>query len=224
MVRLMESGLTTTAERPVFVASDDRRARWLRYAAALAVALACAWLVALAFGMLGIGRLPGLSLPVIAHGAEKAPAAKTAVVTSKSAADVPGSSATTARSAAAPTLSHAARTGPSSAAALTSGPKARTKRHPTTKAKVTSKAPTTAVRTAPAAAPATAPRQGWARRGLSAPPGRAAHAEPKAKPTAARGQTRKQAVTDTTTAPAPPVATPVPPGQQKKAEDPNHQS
>jgi len=219
----MESGLTATAERPVFVASDDRRARRLRYAAALAVVLACAWLVALAFGMLGIGRLPGLSLPVIAHGAEKAPAAKTAVVTSKSAADVPGSSATTARSAAAPTLSHAARTGPSSAAALTSGPKARTKRHPT-KAKVTSKAPTTAVRTAPAAAPATPPRQGWARRGLSAPPGRAAHAEPKAKPTAARGQTRKQAVTDTTTAPAPPVATPVPPGQQKKAEDPNHQS
>src|SRR4051812_19727016 len=75
MVRPMATAVTTPTERPVFVATDGRRARRLRYAAALGVALSCAWLVALAVGMLGVGRLPGLSLPLIARGADRAPTA-----------------------------------------------------------------------------------------------------------------------------------------------------
>src|SRR5262245_6953712 len=49
-------------ERPVFVTHDDRRARWLRRAAVAVTVLACAWLVALGLGVLGLGSLPGLSL------------------------------------------------------------------------------------------------------------------------------------------------------------------
>lgn len=58
-------------ERPVFAAADGRRARRLRVAALLAAALVGLWVAALAAGMLGFGRLPGVpdltSRPPDAH-------------------------------------------------------------------------------------------------------------------------------------------------------------
>jgi hypothetical protein len=51
-------------DSPVFLASDGRRARRLRLVASGSAVLALLWLVALAAGMLGFGRLPGISTPV----------------------------------------------------------------------------------------------------------------------------------------------------------------
>jgi hypothetical protein len=213
----METALTTAAERPVFVATDDRRARRLRYLAAFAVALAGAWVVALVIGMLGIGRMPGLSLPVVAHGADKAPA-----VAAREPAVAPASVAAVTRSAAVmETRSAAPRSAsPSHGAAA---PK-RAKKASTAKAKAKATAPAATAPAATAPAAPTTPRQGWARRGLTTPPGRTRQAEPRTKTTPSSEHPRQQAATDTTTAPATPAATPVPPGQQKKADDPTPQN
>jgi hypothetical protein len=213
----MTTTVTTSAERPIFVATDARRARRLRYTAALAAAVACAWLVALAIGMLGVGRLPDLSLPLIARGADSTPAAQqgdatlaptgaTSVAAEKAARRLESSVA--ARNAAAKAVALQRTSGPA--------PTAKKKPHP---AKPKTATPRTAPPSAATAAAVPTARQGWSRRGLTAPPGRTRQAEPKAKPAAAPGQTRRNA-TDTTTAPATPVTTPVPPGQQKKTDDP----
>lgn len=218
----MDAALTTTPERPVFVATDDRRARRLRYLAAIAIALAGAWVAALALGVLSIGRLPGLALPVVAHGAEKAPAADGAGVTSESAPVGRLSPARTRSGAAAPSTRPVLRQ-PRPVAVDARGATARTKLQPT-KPKATPRARTARAATPPSAAPtSTTARQGWARRGLTTPPGRARPTKPKARPAEAPGHTRQHTTTDPTTAPVTPVATPVPPGQQKKADDPKHQ-
>ena len=206
----METALTTAAERPVFVATDDRRARRLRYLAAFAVALAGAWVVALVIGMLGIGRMPGLSLPVVARGADKAPA-----VEARESAEAPAPVApagvkrnaavlATSRSAA-PRNARPAQIAPAANRAKKASP-----------AKATPPARTAPAATAPAVAPTTTARHGWARRGLTMPPGRTRQTDPRTKATQSSAHAQHQAATDTTTAPA---ATPVPPGQQKKADD-----
>jgi hypothetical protein len=224
MVRPMATAVTTPSERPVFVAADDRRARRLRCAAALGVALSGAWLIALAVGMLGVGRLPDLSLPLIARGADKAPAAADRVVSESSAV---ATSIAAERAASAKRFAAAAASG---AAIKAGGTKnAVASAHTTTAKKAHPAKPQrkTPQQTVPSASPATTvtatARQGWARRGLTEPPGRVRQPEPKAKAAAAPARTRRNA-TDTTTAPATPVTTPVPPGQQKKADDPKQES
>src|SRR4051794_24256544 len=47
-----------SGERPVFAATDGRRARRLRGVALVAAGLMALWLIALAAGILGFGRLP----------------------------------------------------------------------------------------------------------------------------------------------------------------------
>jgi hypothetical protein len=232
MLRLMTTVVTTPTERPVFVASDDRRARRLRYAAVLAVIVACAWVTALAIGMLGYGSLPSVSLPLVASGADAAPGqqAETARVSPTSVSR-------------AESIARARATGGPAGAALTGSsnvvkqtrPTAATaaaERHKTSPSRARNRtAPAQAVQpTTPTAAAITPARQGWARRGLPAPPGqthvatqtiRAKNHQPTAVPP---GQTRRQGGNDATTAPATPVATPVPPGQQKKADETTHKA
>jgi hypothetical protein len=219
----MAAAATTPSERPVFVAADDRRARRLRYAAAVGVALSGAWLIALAIGMLGVGRLPDLSLPLIARGADKAPAAADRVMSESSAV---ATSIATERAARAQRIAAAAARGAIKAdgmknAVASAHTTTAKKAHPATPR--TQAPPQTVPSSSPATTVAATVRQGWARRGLTAPPGRARQPEPKAKAAAAPGHTRRNA-TDTTTAPATPVTTPVPPGQQKKPDDPKQQS
>jgi hypothetical protein len=224
MVRPMATAMTTPSERPVFVAADDRRARRLRYAAALGVALSCAWLIALAIGTLGIGRLPGVSLPLIARGADKAPAAadrvmseSSAVATSIAAERAATAREITAKAAIAATLLGDGVKRASARADATPAKKV----HPATPR--TQAPPQTVPSSSPATTLVPTVRQGWARRGLTAPPGRARQPEPKANAATSPGHTRRNA-TDTTTAPATPVTTPVPPGQQKKPDDPKQKS
>ncbi|MGH3080636.1 MAG: hypothetical protein ACRDNH_05800 [Gaiellaceae bacterium] len=202
-------------ERPVFVASGNRRARALRYAAVLAVVVACVWLVALVVGMLGFGRLPGVSQPLGAQ--------------AKRPEGVSGSHAPTAASASsrvsqgtAAGIAITRRASPYHAVVAQKA-QSRTRRGAKTGpagSRGASPEPPAASQAAPPAsvtpAPAT-PHTGWARRGATAPPGQTTRIE--AQPTKPQppGQTRRQ---DTTTVPATPVTPPAPPGQQKKTEEP----
>src|SRR5215210_1267894 len=76
-------------ERPVFVADDDQRARRLRMAAVAVLALASLWVAGLIVGMLGLGRLPGVSVPL--------PAAHAKAPTDESVATVPSVAPTASR-------------------------------------------------------------------------------------------------------------------------------
>lgn len=61
---------------PVFVSADGRRRRVLRLAGRVVAGLTALWLVALLAGALGLGRLPGISLPQSVGGEDaQAPAA-----------------------------------------------------------------------------------------------------------------------------------------------------
>ncbi len=53
---------------PVFVSTDGRRRRMLRLAGRVVAGLTAPWLIALLAGALGLGRLPGVSLPEVAAG------------------------------------------------------------------------------------------------------------------------------------------------------------
>jgi hypothetical protein len=211
---------TAVTERPVFVASGNRRARALRYAAVSAVVIACVWLVALVVGMLAFGRLPGVSLPLGAQakspeGASGSQASTTASVSSRVSQRSPAGIEFTRRAAANHTLvapkaqprtKRGAKAGPAGSRSATPGLPAASQATPP--ASVT---PT----------PAT-PHTGWARRGATAPPGQTTRLETqpsKAKPQPP-GETRRRGEVDTTTVPAPPVTPPAPPGQQKKTEEP----
>src|SRR5215212_387957 len=215
MVSPMTTAVTRPEERPVFVATDDRRARRLRYAAALGLAMSCAWLVALAIGTLGVGRLPDLSLPLVARGADKAPAIKD---------DVAAPARALAPAAAGRATSRAATTVTQRAAAVEvtqpRRPAVAAEQKPAKKVHAAKPRTTTsaAIPPSPASAPAATPKQGWARRGSTAPPGRTRQADTTPKAATPRGYARRSS-TDTHTAPETPVTTPVPPGQQKKPDD-----
>jgi hypothetical protein len=58
------STAATPVEQAVFVTDDDRRSRIARRLALIVLAVAGLWLAALAVGMLGLGQLPGVSLPL----------------------------------------------------------------------------------------------------------------------------------------------------------------
>jgi hypothetical protein len=224
MLRLMTTVVTTPTDRPVFVAADDRRARRLRYAAVLAVVVAFAWVTALAIGMLGFDRLPSVSIPLVGGGTDGDPSQRAEPTHVSPTARSKAESIARARASARQTRAAPTRSGnvvqPTSA-----GPTAVTDAAAGRKA-----SPRRATQpSAPALQPllpATPPaRQGWSRRGATAPPGQARRAAPETvrvknhQPTAVPpGQTRKQGG-EATTAPATPVTAPVPPGQQKKADE-----
>ena len=205
-------------ERPVFVASGNRRARGLRYAAGLAVVVACVWLVALVVGMLGFG-LPGVSLPLRAQ--------------AKSPEGVAGPHAPTAASASsrvsqrAPAGIALTRRASQYHAVVAQKAQSRTRRGaktgPAGSRSASPELPAASQAAPPASvipAPAT-PHTGWARRGATAPPGQTIRIE--AQPSKATpqppGETRRRGAVDTTTVPATPVTPPAPPGQLKKTEE-----
>jgi hypothetical protein len=194
---------TTSADHPVFVAGDGRRARRLRHAAVVVGVLAALWIVGLGVGTLGFGSLPGVALvkgaredsrPAPAPAAP-APAAGDRAGRSLLSADVSSVRRDTAQRAAA----DARRSANGSST-----------RH---SARATRRA---------AHAPATAPTpvnpaqrtRGWARKGYAAPRGQLR----KAAPSPPRATSRGRRVGQTTTTPATPPA--VPPGQARKALDP----
>jgi hypothetical protein len=222
------SVLTTDAatERPIFVAANGRRARWLRYGGAFAVLLGCLWVAALAIGMLGVGRLPGLPLPSVVTRDDGAPPARDRTTVHSS---VPVSPAAAVRDT--PAVRPAT---PEAANASAARQRAQTRRASTTSVRPSTRArgvpdagpPAQVTETPVAAQPAPAPtptpvQQGWGRRGYTTPPGQTQRTETPA-PATAPGQARQETQDPTTSpAPAPPPAAPVtPPGQQKKAEDP----
>ena len=204
-------------ERVVFVTESSHRARTLRYGAAVVVLLACLWLAGLGIGMLGLGRLPGLSLAVpdrAGDGARSEQATKVVRPASQPSRFRPS----------------AARVTPSAqrrAAQTRSQPSTRTdtpavRRTPVAKAPAPRRAtpppspPTQNVQPPPQASvtPQPVPR-GLERRGLTAPAGQTRKAtEPPAPP----GQTRREEGSTTTT--PQPAPAPAPPGQQKKLDEP----
>jgi hypothetical protein len=187
-------------DEPIFVAGDDRRARLLGRAAAVATFVALLWVVGLGIGMLGFDSLPGASLVRGSHAPP--PVAPVAEIPAAAARDAARAivSATTA----APALDRAQTAGRSTQQT------ARARRRASTKA--TRVAATRPVAPPPAVNPAQRTR-GWARRGNLAPPGQIRRTEPPPPPPATSkgkrvGQTQ------------PPPAPVVPPGQAKKALDP----
>jgi hypothetical protein len=224
----MTSLVTTPTERPVFVATDGRRARRLRYAAVVTAVVAFAWVAALAIGMLGFGRLPGISLPVVARGPEKT--APQPVKPALRARDVKPNPQAVARTAKAMSRHDAASAARVQAASASTKPRAAAATRPrsglrTSVRRRVTPTPRAQPSTAAPATPATpTSRQGWAKRGATAPPGETRRATAGAKdqqPAATpRGQARRPTAEETTTAPATtPVTTPAPPGQQKKADN-----
>jgi hypothetical protein len=195
-------------ERPVFVAEDDRRARWLRRGAAATAVLACLWVAALAVGILGFRSLPNVSLPGLGGGHNR-----------------PGEQ-----------QSNAVRPLPSSAAAPARSPKVQARQRPTSiKARVAgtgapARAPAVAStrrRVSPPAPPAqtqiTQPQplpipppsqRAGMRLGWITPPGQTRRAQAPPAPPAPPGQSRRPGNQPETTE-ATTTTVQVPPGQQQ---------
>jgi hypothetical protein len=191
-----------THDEAIFVASDNRRARRLRRAAAVTAFLGLLWVVGLGIGMLGFGHIPDVPFVKAAHA--ESPAAVTPAVPATRA---PGTARALAAAAAARAALRSAATQRRAQATA-----AATRRAATTK--VTRAA--AAAATPPAAAVNPAQRtRGWARKGNAVPPGQARRAlRPPAPPPPATSKGRR--VGQTVTTPQPVVA----PGQAKKALDP----
>ena len=213
--RVMD-GSVFTRERPVFVAADNRRARRLRYGGAAAALIACLWVAALAVGMLGTGRLPGLSLPSGVRGAdhdlrEGAPTqAKPSSERSRVAvAKAPTTRLTPRVATRSEPVRRPARARRSPAATARRAVPTRNVAEPAPPAEAAEASPVTQPAPTPAPAPAPPPKQGWARQGYAAPPGETRRIE------------AQQPAAPPAPAPAQPQPAPAPPGQQKKAEDPN---
>lgn len=200
-------------EQPVFVTTDGRRARQLRYASFAALALGCLWLGGLVLGTLGFGQL--LPLPDVGHAADRP--VGTPQRTNEPASSAPSASVLT-RDAPHPRSSSAARSRTLHASAV----RRTVSGGSTAQARRTQPSAPVAVPPQPAAPTLTLARQGWARRGLTEPAGQTRRATVQSEPTPS-GQTRARGGgthETTTTTPATPVTAPVPPGQQKKADDP----
>lgn len=140
----------------VFAAPTRRRARALQLGALCAAVLSLAWIAALAVALLGYGALPGVL-----------PAAKAHRAPLPAPIGAPAGAAARSVSRAAPRRSSAASHREIRAAAVPAVPAQATARASAT---VASPAAPVAPPAGPAAPPA-APRQGWARRGWTAPPG-----------------------------------------------------
>ena len=198
-------------ERPVFVTDGDQRARRLRIAAVFVLVVAGLWVAGLVIGMLGLGRLPGVSLPLPGAHA-KGPSLHSTPVRRPAPAVAPAQ-AHAVQLAERRALIKPPRSTPVQARALRAAPAAGTVvAHTHTRKPVARAAPRQGVQPAPQ--PAAPLRQGWARRGWANPPGQTARTEPKPVPVTP-GQTRRAAdpkndVTPTGT---------LPPGQQNPKLD-----
>lgn len=203
-------------EAAVFVADHDRRARLLRYGGAAAIAFACLWLTGLGIGMLGLGDLPGVALQVPGVNAERGdrdersrdavtpsseitPASVTPVAASPSSERMRPSRAVLRQAKASQRVTPVSQ---------------RRVSEPRTGSQPGQSAP-------PAAAPAPVPvpvpvNRGWTRQGWTEPPGRIRPSP--AEPVRRRGEPKAAAPTTTTTLTTP--APILPPGQQKKADEP----
>jgi hypothetical protein len=214
----IETRFPARTEPIVFVAEGDRRARLLRYGGTVVVALACLWLAGLGIGMLGLGNLPGMTLPIPGVSAERGQQSErsrdAATPVRKITAAPASSGASSARSerirSSGSVLPQAKAPRQRSAAPLGTGSRPRSGSRPgqvvQPPAQPTPAQPTTA------RAPV---NRGWTSRGWSEPPGQARPSP--AEPVRRRGEPMTAAPT-TTTPPAPiPI---VPPGQQKKADEP----
>jgi hypothetical protein len=209
---------TAPVERAVFVTDDDRRSRIARRLALIVLAVAGLWLSALAVGMLGLGRLPGLSLPLPGVG-DKAgqqieqPSPRPLLEQASVDAVTPASAKRQAVVRAAATTAAVQR---SRAKALSAA-----RRTPTVPARWQRGTP--AASTSPPAQPATTNRvaRGLERRGLTEPRGQTqkaaatATATPPGQTKEPKGQMKRA---DTTT--PPPAPPPAPPGQQKPDKPP----
>lgn len=194
-------------ERAVFVAEDGRRARRLRRAAVVAALVACLWVVGLGIGMLGFGRLPGVSLVERVFDGPGGSGAHITPVSRNDAAQPASERSGVARRVA----SQIAR-----GSQPASSSRARARRS-TSSPRNPSRPPAAVLAPAPPAQQPVNPAQrqrGWAREGATAPPGQLRKSEPPPPP-GTRGQRRGQTPTTTTT-----TTTPLPPGQAKKAEPP----
>jgi hypothetical protein len=195
-------------ERPVFVAEDGRRARWLRRGAAATAVLACLWLAGLAVGMLGFRNLPNLSLPGLGAG-HKSPREQPSI---------------------------AVRPAPSSAAVPARSPEVQARQRPTAsearveRIRAPSRAPAVASARRQASRPAPPAKtqliqpqpvpipppsqQAGMRRGWITPPGQMRRAQAPSAPPEPPGQSRRRSGQTATTEPTTTIAQ-VPPGQQK---------
>jgi hypothetical protein len=199
-------------EAAVFVADHDRRARLLRYGGAAAIAFACLWLTGLGIGMLGLGDLPGVALQIPGVNAERGDrdersrdaVTRSSEITSASVRPVAAST-------------HSERIRPSRAVLRQA--KASQRVRPASQRRVSEPRTGSQPSAQPAPAPAPVPvpvNRGWTRQGWTEPPGRVRPSP--AEPVQRRGEPKVAAPTTTTTPTTP--APILPPGQQKKADEP----
>jgi hypothetical protein len=207
-------------ERAVFVAEDGRRARRLRYVAAAGVLLSCVWLIGLGIGMLGLGKLPGVSLSIPDVRAESGQKDRSA--------DIVGSLSESNRTVAAtvpvaePALVRPREPGSASLGAATRSRRqaAPAERRPFSENQAKPGGQIGPQEPVPAQPTPTPANRGWAQRGWTTAPGQSRQSRqssPKAptEPTRRRGEPKATAPT----APIAPVPPPLPPGQQKKADE-----
>lgn len=215
----IETRFPARAEPTVFVAEDDRRARLLRYGGAAVVALASLWLAGLGVGMLGLGNLPGVTLPIPGVSAERGQqsersrdaATPVRKITAAPASSVASSARERIRSSGSVALQAKA---PRQRSAVPVGTGSRPRSGSQPGQVVQPPAQLTPAQPTPAPAPV---NRGWTSRGWSEPPGQARPSP--AEPVRRRGEPKAAAPATPTTPPAPiPI---VPPGQQKKADEPS---
>jgi hypothetical protein len=219
------------SERAIFVTDNDRRARRLRCGAALALVLSCLWLVGLAIGMLGMGSLPGLSLPIPGREAQPRADERAAQRAARVERAVPQRARTATLGV--PRTEDRVRFQTATRSTLSRPAARRTQRgartRPATRPRVTTTArppvqPGQAAQAPPNPAPAPA-RRGLLRRGVTSPPGQTRSptqpqppAEPRSstrpQPPVTPGQAGAPAVPPTSTTPA--ATVPLPPAQPDK--------
>jgi hypothetical protein len=191
-------------ERPVFVASDGRRARRLRFVASAVAVLALLWLAALAAGMFGFGRLPGISTPLGRIGGPDR------AQSDRSESKTPTATRSEQRSAELISDSGSGRaSGSNQTARGRSTTMARRNAAKRAARRPRAPAPPVAVQPVQPALPAQ-PQQGWARQGRPAPPGYTRRTQPQPAPpppgqASAPGQAKKALL-------PPPPPPPPPPG------------
>ena len=203
-------------ERAVFVTDDDRRSRRLRKGAAAALLISALWIGGLAVGMLGVGELPSVSLPLPGQSQAPKPAVRNPADTPSRV--TPAAEMSSASDRARGSLNAAPATQIASTA-KTSVTQGRAKSRPSTSwgsttrpARPVAPVASPVVQAPPTSAPT---RRGVVRRGLTTPPGQSRSAERQAtvSPPATQANAHEPKPTDapiedpsaTTTPPSAPV-------------------
>jgi hypothetical protein len=166
-----EAPTRARAEQPVFAATDGRRARRLRRAAAVVAGLACVWLVGLALGTGGFDGLPRVSVPGLdrigvqreQQGERPRPAVRRA----------PAAVVDLTRSRSTPSARAGARPANSRSSRARTTPNRPANRRPV---------PRPPQPVTPQPVPPPPVPQGWTRHGVTVPPGQARKAQPPPPP------------------------------------------